>query len=85
MIYCVEDDTGIRNMMVYTLNASGYEAEGLPDGDSLKAALDVRLPSLIMLDIMLPGDDGITILKWLRQLQSSPSLWLRQRAVNMTR
>lgn len=66
MIYCVEDDEGIRNMMVYTLNASGYEAEGLPDGEALRAALEIRLPDLVMLDIMLPGEDGIEILKWLR-------------------
>lgn len=66
MIYCVEDDEGIRNMMVYTLNASGYEAEGLPDGEALRAAMEVRMPALIMLDIMLPGEDGIEILKKLR-------------------
>lgn len=66
MIFCVEDDEGIRNMMVYTLNASGFEAEGLCDGEALRAALDVRMPSLILLDIMLPGDDGITVLKKLK-------------------
>lgn len=66
MIYCVEDDAGIRNMMIYTLNASGYEAEGLADGKELRKALEVRTPSLIMLDIMLPGEDGIAILKWLK-------------------
>ncbi|MBQ8837680.1 MAG: response regulator transcription factor [Clostridia bacterium] len=67
MIYCVEDDEGIRNMMVYTLGASGYEAEGLADGTALRSALEVCVPDLIMLDIMLPGEDGIEILKWLRQ------------------
>lgn len=66
MIYCVEDDNGIRNMMIYTLKASGFEAEGFTDGSALFAALSKSKPELIMLDIMLPGDDGITILKRLR-------------------
>ncbi len=66
MIFCVEDDEGIRNIMVYTLNASGYEALGIADGDALRAALDKHHPSLLLLDIMLPGDDGITILKELK-------------------
>ena len=66
MIFCVEDDEGIRNMMVYTLNASGFETAGLSDGAALRAALEERTPSLILLDIMLPGDDGITILKSLK-------------------
>ncbi len=66
MIFCVEDDNGIRNMMVYTLKASGFEADGLTDGDALFAALSKTKPRLIILDIMLPGDDGITILKKLR-------------------
>jgi len=67
MIFCVEDDAGIRNMMVYTLNASGFEAKGLPDGESLFSALNEITPELIMLDIMLPGEDGISILKCLRE------------------
>ncbi len=66
MIYCVEDDNGIRNMMVYTLRASGFEAEGFTDGGELFAAIPKSKPELILLDIMLPGDDGITILKRLR-------------------
>ena len=66
MIFCVEDDAGIRNMMVYTLAASGYEVQGLPDGKALRAALEAHLPTLIMLDIMLPGEDGIEILNWLK-------------------
>lgn len=66
MIFCVEDDSGIRNMMVYTLRASGFEAEGLPDGAALFAALASTRPDLILLDIMLPGEDGIRILEKLR-------------------
>ena len=66
MIFCVEDDTGIRDLVVYTLKASGYEAEGVPDGSKLYERLKTVRPQLIILDIMLPGDDGLTILKKLR-------------------
>ena len=66
MIFCVEDDAAIRNMMVYTLNSSGFPAQGLEDGSALFSALEKELPQLILLDIMLPGMDGIEILKRLR-------------------
>ncbi len=67
MIFCVEDDAGIRDLMIYTLNAAGYEARGLTDGAELDKALKTERPELIMLDIMLPGEDGISILKRLRR------------------
>ena len=67
MIFCIEDDAGIRGMMVYTLKASGFEAEGFEEGASLFEALKETLPKLILLDIMLPGEDGITILKRLKK------------------
>jgi len=67
MIFCVEDDTAIRNMMIYTLKASGFEAEGFPDGASFQKALLTLTPDLVLLDIMLPGEDGISILKHLRE------------------
>lgn len=66
MIYCVEDDSSIRDLVIYTLNASGFEAQGMTDSAELFDALEKRLPSLIILDIMLPGEDGITILKRLK-------------------
>lgn len=66
MIFCVEDDNAIRDLMIYTLNASGYVAEGFSDGKSFFEALATKTPQLIMLDIMLPGEDGLTILKRLR-------------------
>ena len=66
MIYCVEDDASIRELMLYTLRASGYEAEGFEQGRELLDALKRCTPKLIMLDIMLPGMDGIEILKHLR-------------------
>lgn len=67
MIFCVEDDQSIRDLMIYSLNASGYEAVGFPDGEGLFSAMKRTRPQLIMLDIMLPGEDGISILKKLRQ------------------
>ena len=70
MIYCVEDEAGIRNMMVYTLEAAGLEAKGIEDGAALYDALNEQIPTLIILDIMLPDEDGISILKKLR-VQSS--------------
>ena len=66
MIFCVEDDDAIRNMMLYTLHASGFEAEGFHDGSTFFAALENHRPKLILLDIMLPGMDGIEILKQIR-------------------
>ncbi len=66
MIFCVEDDGSIRELMVYALRASGFEAEGFADSVGLFEALNREEPSLIMLDIMLPGMDGIEILKSLR-------------------
>ena len=66
MIYCVEDDDSIRELMVYALRASNLDAEGLCDGQELFQALEQGRPDLITLDIMLPGMDGIEILKKLR-------------------
>lgn len=66
MIYCVEDDDSIRELMLYALRASGFEAEGFWDSVGLFDALSHAQPQLIMLDIMLPGMDGIEILKALR-------------------
>lgn len=70
MIWCIEDDSGIRNMMTYTLQAAGFEAQGFPDGASFFAALESTRPRLILLDIMLPGEDGLSILG---RLKKSPS------------
>lgn len=66
MIYCVEDDTGIRELMIYTLKASGFEAQGFAEASEFWQALSEKLPELILLDIMLPGEDGITVLEKLR-------------------
>ena len=72
MIFCVEDDNSIRELMLYTLKASGFAARGFEDGAALFAALEEESPELILLDIMLPGEDGISILKKLRALSTVP-------------
>ena len=66
MIYCVEDERNIRELLVYTLGTSGFEAKGLEDGQELKQALKEQLPELILLDIMLPGQDGYELLEFLK-------------------
>lgn len=67
MIYLVEDDSGIRNMMIYTLKASGFGAIGFNSAEELYSALEKEIPELIMLDIMLPGEDGLSILAKLKK------------------
>ena len=69
MIYCIEDDISIRELIIYTLKLSGYEAKGFETGDELFAEMEKEVPELIMLDIMLPGQDGLSILKQLKNDQ----------------
>ena len=66
MIYCVEDEKNIRELVLYALSASGFEAVGLEDGKQLEQQLALQLPDLILLDIMLPGEIGLEILKKLK-------------------
>lgn len=66
MIYCIEDDNGIRDLIVYTLNASGFEAMGFANSKDFWNAVKDKIPDLILLDIMLPNEDGISILKRIR-------------------
>ena len=66
MIYCVEDDSAIRDIEVYALRSTGFEAEGLENGEQLFDAIAKRVPELIILDVMLPGEDGLEILKRIR-------------------
>lgn len=69
MIFCVEDDGNIRELVVYTLETTGIKAKGFEDGTAFFEALAEELPELILLDIMLPGEDGMEILK---KLKASP-------------
>ncbi len=67
MIWCVEDDASIREIEVYTLNSTGFQARGFADGASFRAALETETPELVLLDVMLPGEDGVSLLRYLRQ------------------
>ena len=66
MIYLLEDDDSIRELVTYTLNSQGMEAEGFARPSQFWKALNQRMPSLVLLDIMLPEEDGMAILKKLR-------------------
>ena len=66
MIYIVEDDSNISELVVYTLKMAGFDAQSFTCGTELFKQLENNIPELILLDIMLPGEDGITILKKLK-------------------
>ena len=66
MIYLVEDDDSIRALVLYTLHTTGFEAEGFRNAADFWQALEKELPQLVLLDIMLPDEDGLHILKRLR-------------------
>ena len=75
MIFVVEDDFGIRNMVLYTLNSAGLEAKGFCNGNEFYQEIQNNLPSLILLDLMLPdGDDGLTILSKLKSKENTKQI-----------
>ena len=69
MIWCVEDDSSIRDIEVYALTSTGFEAKGFEDGDSFWDALQSEKPELVVLDVMLPSKDGVTLLKLMKQTE----------------
>lgn len=69
MIYCVEDDSNIRELVIYTLGTTGYKARGFENGKDFFKALAMELPELVLMDIMLPGEDGLELLK---RMKASP-------------
>lgn len=74
MIYCVEDEDSIRELMLYTLNMAGFDAIGFSDIKPFWDAMESGQPELIMLDIMLPGEDGISILRKLRAVPATSDI-----------
>lgn len=70
MIWCVEDDASIREIEVYTLNSTGFQARGFADGASFRAALETETPELVLLDVMLPDGTGFEFCKELREKKS---------------
>ena len=66
MIYCVEDDDAIRELMIYSLKTAGFEARGFVDAEAFWPVIEQELPDLVLLDVMMPGQDGISILQQLR-------------------
>ena len=71
MIWCVEDDASIREIELYALTSTGFEARGFEDGSAFWAALQTEKPELVLLDVMLPGEDGVTLLK---RMKTVPAL-----------
>ena len=70
MIWCVEDDAGIREIETYALQSTGFQAMGFADGAAFQEALKTQRPELIILDVMLPGKDGVALL---RELKADPA------------
>lgn len=66
MIFCVEDDESIQSLELYTLRSAGFEARGFADGDSFLTALQTEKPELVILDVMLPGQSGVELLKQMK-------------------
>ena len=74
MIFYVEDDSSIREIVLYTLHSMGLEAQGFADGQSFLKALETQKPSLIMLDVMLPDIDGVDLLKRIKRQAKTSDL-----------
>mgnify|MGYP002519038673 CR=1 FL=1 len=66
LVYCVEDDESIRELVIYALRGQGYKVEGFGESASFYKALKANIPDMILLDIMIPGEDGLTILRKIR-------------------
>ena len=67
MIFVVEDDHGVRELELYALRQSGYEAEGYETPAAFRQALEKTVPDCVLLDVMLPGEDGLSLLRFLRR------------------
>ena len=76
MIYCVEDEKNIRELLIYTLETTGFSARGMANSKELKDALKEELPDLILLDLMLPGIDGYQVCREIRARSNTPIIML---------
>ncbi len=74
MVFIVEDDKNIRDLVVYTLNSTGIETEGFQNAGDFWKALEEKMPSIILLDIMLPDEDGLEILRKLRSKKETKKI-----------
>ena len=74
LVYCVEDDENIRELVRYALCSQKFQAEAFPDGPSFWKAMEEKKPDLVLLDIMLPGESGLDILKKLRSQPATAGL-----------
>lgn len=86
-VYIVEDDASIRELEIYALKNSEFEVTGFESGKSLMAQLEIKVPDIILLDIMLPEEDGLAI--WVQSGKRAlmpifPLLWLRQKQARLT-
>ncbi len=66
MIYLLEDDQNIRDFTIYAVQSSGLEICGFALPSKFRAAISERIPDVVLLDIMLPEEDGLSVLRWLR-------------------
>lgn len=71
LVYCLEDDDGIRELILCALKSGGYDAVGFPVASELKAEIKNKVPNMILLDIMVPDEDGISVLKYLKKNEAT--------------
>ena len=71
LIYCVEDDESIRDLVGYALRGQGYGMEGFGCADDFYKGMKKAVPDLVLLDVMLPGEDGLSILKKIREREAN--------------
>ena len=84
LIYCVEDDSGIRELICYALASSGFSVEAFEEGEGFLKSFNAKKPDLVLLDVMLPGIDGMEILKRIRKSDSeTPVIMLTAKSDRM--
>lgn len=75
MIFVVEDDHGVRELELYALHQSGYEAEGFETPAAFRQALEKTVPDCVLLDVMLPGEDGLSLLRFFSFITGRTRFW----------